>query len=66
MKSIVPACLERMEQIAADTKKAFAYDKHNGKWSWFDRDEADNLAAHHTGFATRLSALTDAIEPYLD
>lgn len=57
--------LERLEQVAEDTKKVFSYNKHDGTWSWYDRDEAFNMDAGHHGFATRFLALLDAIEPYL-
>jgi len=58
--------LERLEQIAADTKKHFAYNKHTGMWSWVDRDERNNLEAYQDGFPTRFDALLDAVAPYIE
>ena len=66
MTTINKAYLESLEQIAQDTGKEFAYDIHAGSWSWFDRDERDNSECWHGGFKSRLDALKDAIEPYLD
>jgi hypothetical protein len=60
------AGIERMMQIADDTKKAFVHDKSAGTWSWFDRDEADNIDAQHPGFATFLDAVRDAVAPYYE
>lgn len=56
--------LERYEQIAADTKKEFLYNKHTGRWGWCNRD--DGGVPTSTGFHSRLAALLDAIEPYLN
>ena len=61
---ILEDTLERYEQIAADIKKEFLHDKHTGHWSWCDR--GDGGVPRATGFPTRLAALLDAIEPYLD
>jgi len=58
--------LERLFQICDDTKKAVAYNKHAGQWSWVDRDETDNPEAHHGGFDTALEAMQDAAAPYLE
>jgi len=56
--------LERQMQVAEDIKKAFAYDKSTGKWFWCDRDETNNLDAHHGPFDSFLDALEDAVAPY--
>jgi hypothetical protein len=56
--------LERWEQIAQVIKKEICYDKHAGTWYWHDRSDGGVPAA--TGFGTRLQALLDAIEPYLE
>jgi hypothetical protein len=66
MANIKSAVLERAEQVAADIKKVFMFDKHAGTWAWSDRDEESNAAAHHTGFATRYAALMDAVGPYIE
>jgi hypothetical protein len=58
--------LEYVGRVCEDVRKEFAYDKSAGTWSWFDRDEAENVAAWHTGFETRWDAMLDAAEPYLD
>ena len=58
--------LERYMQIAQDTKKSFSYDKSDGTWAWYDRDEEDNIDAYHVGFSTFWEALLDAIEPYIE
>lgn len=55
--------LELMETIAEDTHKEFHYDKHSGTWSWCNR--GDSIDEWHHGFRNRLSALYDAVEPYL-
>ena len=52
--------LERCERIAVDIKKSFHYNKYTGKWSW----EHDGII--HGGFDTRMEALYDAVEPYLN
>jgi len=56
--------LERYERIAADTKKECHYNKHTGYWFWCHR--GDGMIPEATGFASRLEALLDAIEPYLN
>jgi len=58
--------IEAMMLIAQDTKKDFSHNKPSGTWSWFDRDERDNLDAHHEGFPSFSAALTDAVAPYLE
>ncbi len=55
--------LDRLEQIAQDTKKECVYNKHTGKWGWRDRDAPE--ACVFT-FDTRLEALRDAVAPYLE
>jgi hypothetical protein len=57
--------LEEMERIAVDTKKSFVFIKHSCTWAWMDRDCEDSQDDWHVGFATRLEALQDAVEPYL-
>ena len=56
--------LERYERIAADTKKECHYNKHTGYWFWCHR--GDGMIPEATGFTSRLEALLDAIEPYLN
>ena len=60
------AKLERLFQVFDDVKKGIAYNKHEGTWSWFDRDEQDNGSAYHGGFPTALDAMLDAVEPYME
>lgn len=62
--TITEVALERLECLAANTKKEFAYDKHTGTWSWCDRD--DGGVPQAIGFSSRRAALLDAIEPYLN
>lgn len=56
--------LERAMQVAHDLKKNFTYDKGQGVWYWFDRDEVDNPDGRVGPFATFLAALDDVCEPY--
>lgn len=56
--------LEKYERIVQDTKKNIFYDKHVGKWYWCDGDATEYN--RDNGFDTRLDAVLDAIEPYLD
>lgn len=58
--------VEHVHRVFEDIKKRLAYDKSHGTWSWVDRDEYDNLDAYHTGFATALAAMEDAVEVYLN
>lgn len=58
--------IERAEQIAEDVKKTFIYVKSTGTWAWVDNDEIEIPESYHCGFKTRLDALMDAVEPYLD
>ena len=58
--------LDHMTKVAYDIKKSFAYNKHTGLWSWYDRGEEFNSGAWHGGFDTWLDALEDAVEPYMD
>lgn len=58
--------LEHYEQIAHDTRKIFYYDHHSGEWGWADKDDEDDAEAFTYGFATRLDALVDAIDPYIN
>lgn len=58
------AAVERFEQIACDTKKAFFYSKDTGKWAWCDRDAVLELELVYR-FGTRFEALLDAVEPYV-
>jgi hypothetical protein len=53
----------KMKQFV-DVKKDFAYDKSQGTWAWFDRDEKDNPDAWHKGFDSFYEMLSDAVEPY--
>jgi hypothetical protein len=46
--------IERMMQVAKDTKKEFTYRKDQGKWSWHEDEEFD----------TFLECLEDAVGPY--
>jgi hypothetical protein len=57
--------IEYMMRVAQDTKKDFSFDKAQGKWFWFDRDERNNADAYHGPFDRFASALADAVEPYL-
>jgi hypothetical protein len=57
--------LERMEQIAHDTKKQFSYHKETGKWTWNNRGE-EIIFATAEQFPTRLDALRDAVQPYIE
>jgi len=57
--------IDTMMRIVQDTKKVIGYDKSSGKWYWCDRSEADNVDAWYTGFPTFMSAVNDAIYPYL-
>jgi len=65
-KNVSLAQLERFEQIADDIKKVFAFNKHEGTWSWADKDEVVDPELHHGPFPTRFDALVDAVEPYID
>lgn len=58
--------LEYVSRICEDARKEFAYDKHTGSWAWFDRDEAENVSAWHTGFETRWAAMLEAADPYIE
>jgi hypothetical protein len=60
---ISEATIEEMEQIACDTRKEFRYYKETGKWTWHNRGEESDWAGP---FPTRLDALMDAVEPYLE
>lgn len=57
-----PEEVERWETIAQDTGKEFVRMKHTGKWCWGDKG-----CDHPYGpFGTRLEALKDAVDPYLE
>ena len=65
MKTIPLDRQEKAERIAIDTKKQFAYDKHQGLWFWYHKEDEADIANWSCGFQTRKQALMDAVEPYL-
>jgi len=73
-ESILKSELEAMMLIAQDTKKAFAYNKGEGTWTWHNRPMAGYESNHPRGDESRisepfdsfLSALTDAVAPYME
>lgn len=54
--------LEQYMIIAKDTKKEFAYHRHEGKWYWYNRGDEENQQGPFNTFS---EALADAIEPYV-
>lgn len=56
--------LEEMELAAADTKKEFHYNKYIGRWAWCNRGEV--LSEEDFTFNTRMAALEDAVNPYME
>lgn len=54
--------LEQMMLIAQDTKKEFVYVKDQGVWNWHSRGGSDVYGP----FDSFLSALIDAVEPYMN
>ena len=63
--SIEDVGVERIFQLFFDTKKMLHRCKDTGTWAWSDRDDEHNLGGWHIGFKTAMSAMVDAVEPYL-
>jgi hypothetical protein len=66
MKTISLINLEQLETIAQDTKKSFTYNKHTGKWAWYNRGEDENRDNWVRDFDTRFDALIDSVAPYIE
>jgi hypothetical protein len=65
MKQIYTQQLEDYESIFVDIKKEMHYSKCQGKWHYSDRGE-DHMENWSGPFDSRLDALLDAVEPYLE
>jgi hypothetical protein len=55
--------LDEKLKIFLDIKKELIYNKHTGKWGWYDRNDPTNEVYP---FLSALEAIEDAISPYVE